>query len=90
MLPADQNATKIQVAREVVQGILDKLGPNDSVGIVLFSDGACAPLQLGPVRCIDIPALKAQASQPAGSAGATETCGGCEGLVSQTPGPFGN
>lgn len=40
------------------QGILGLLGPQDRVAIVLFSDGACAPLPLTPVNCTDIPAIK--------------------------------
>ena len=52
----------MDVAKEVVQGILDLMAPQDSVGIVLFSDEACAPLQLSPVRCIDMPSVKQQAS----------------------------
>jgi hypothetical protein len=55
---AERKASKMDVAKEVVQGILDKLAPQDSVGIVLFSDGACAPKPLGPVNCTDMAALK--------------------------------
>lgn len=54
--------TKIQVAKQVLNGVLGLLRPEDSVAIVLFSDGACAPLPLGPASCLDIPALQAQAS----------------------------
>jgi hypothetical protein len=59
----------MDVAKEVMQGILDLMAPQDSVGIVLFSDDACAPLQLGPVRCIDMAAVKRQASACAGPTG---------------------
>ena len=51
----------MDVAKEVVQGILDLMAPQDSVGIVLFSNDACAPLQLSPMRCIDIASVKKQA-----------------------------
>lgn len=47
------------MAKEVVAGILDKLGPADSVAVVLFTDAACTPKPLGPVSCADVAALKA-------------------------------
>ena len=56
--PAEQSKSKIDVAKEVVQGILDKLGPNDSVGIVLFSDQACVPKPLGPLACANTGQIK--------------------------------
>ena len=37
----------------------DKLGAQDRVSIVLFSDYACAPKPLGSVGCADLAALKA-------------------------------
>lgn len=49
------------MAKEALVGILDLLAPDDSFGIVLFSDSACAPLPFGPARCVDIPQLKQQA-----------------------------
>lgn len=52
---------KIDVAKEVLSGIIDLLAPQDDYGIVVFSDGACAPKPLGSVRCAD-PGIKAQAS----------------------------
>ena len=55
---AERKATKMDVAKDVVQGVLDKLAPEDSVGIVLFSDDACVPKPLGPVSCADMAALK--------------------------------
>ena len=54
----------MDVAREVLQGILDKLAPEDSVSIVLFSDAACTPKALGPLRCANLEEMKRQASEP--------------------------
>lgn len=73
-LPAEQQPQKIDVAKEVLTGILDLLAPDDSFAIVLFSNSACAPQPLGPARCTDIPTLKQQARpgrSPAGTAGLT-------------------
>lgn len=44
----------MDVAKEVLQGILEKLAPEDSVSIVLFSDAACTPKPLGPLRCANL------------------------------------
>ena len=44
-LGADQNVTKVQVAEEVVQGVLDKLAPGDRLAIVLFARSAAASLR---------------------------------------------
>lgn len=43
----------------MLTGILDLLGPEDRVSIVLFSTDACQPLPLGKVGCLDVKALKA-------------------------------
>jgi Ca-activated chloride channel family protein len=64
---AELNTTKIDVAKEVLTGILGLLGPNDSVSIVLFSDGACTPVPLTPVTCLDLPAIDAQVDTRAAS-----------------------
>lgn len=47
----------MEVAKEVVTGILRKLGPEDSVGVVLFSDYGCLPLPLTEVNCLDMEKL---------------------------------
>lgn len=57
------------VAKEVLTGILDLLGPQDRLGIVLFSDSACAPLPLTPLNCTDIPAVKAAVRAGRGGVG---------------------
>ena len=51
----------MDVAKEVLQGILEKLAPEDSVSIVLFSDAACTPKALGPLRCANLADIKRQA-----------------------------
>ncbi|PRW59844.1 transcription elongation factor SPT5-like protein 1 [Chlorella sorokiniana] len=56
----EANMTKVDVAKEVLTGIVDLLKPEDSFSITLFSDGACTPKAFGPVSCVDIPTLKAQ------------------------------
>ena len=53
-------ARKMDVAKEVLGGMLGKLAPGDHVSIVLFSDSACTPLGLTPVSCLDIPRLADQ------------------------------
>ena len=57
-MPAEQNKTKMDVAKEAVNGILDRLTPDDRVGIVLFSDSACVGLRLGRVGCLNRETLK--------------------------------
>ena len=48
----------MDVAKEAVNGILDRLTPDDRVGIVLFSDSACMALRLGRVGCLNRKTLK--------------------------------
>lgn len=54
------------MAKEVLAGIVDLLAPDDSLAVVLFSDAACVPKPLGPVRCADTEALKKKVSLVAG------------------------
>ncbi|KAL4859210.1 Sister chromatid cohesion protein PDS5 B-B [Chlorella vulgaris] len=54
------SSTKMDVAKEVLEGIVDKLGPEDSLGIVLFSTDACIPLKLAPLRDTNVAELKRQ------------------------------
>ena len=63
----------MDIAKEVVQEVLDKLAPGDSVGIVLFSDDACAPKPLGPLNCTNLAALKRGVEVRAGR-GAPASC----------------
>lgn len=55
---AELQATKMEVAKEVVTGILDLLRPDDRVSIAMFTDYACVPLQLTLVECLDINQVK--------------------------------
>jgi Ca-activated chloride channel family protein len=49
----------MDVAKEVLNGVLDQLHPSDRVSIVLFDDTACTPLPLQQLSCInDISQLK--------------------------------
>eukprot|EP00887_Chlorella_sp_A99_P004125 scaffold23.g4125.t1 len=55
----EQNATKFQVAKEVLTGIQGLLGPEDRFSIVLFGSSACVPKPLGLVRCADVAGIAA-------------------------------
>lgn len=48
----------MDVAKEVLSGILGLLHPEDRVAIILFDDSTCQPKQLGLVACADVPALQ--------------------------------
>ena len=43
---------------QVMGGIIDQLGPDDRVSIVIFDDEACIPLQLSSLPCLDTESLK--------------------------------
>ncbi|KAL4458688.1 hypothetical protein ABPG75_013553 [Micractinium tetrahymenae] len=80
---AEANVTKIDIAKEVLQGILDQLRPDDIFSIVLFSDGACAPKHMGPVRCADIPALKKQIVADVNATSGTDFSAGLDMAVAE-------
>lgn len=40
---ADERKTKMEVAKEVLAGVVKLLAPEDRLALVLFSDGACVP-----------------------------------------------
>lgn len=42
----------------MLTGIVDQLQPEDSLGVVLFSDGACSPRALSSMRGADVAELK--------------------------------
>jgi hypothetical protein len=69
------------VAKEVLSGIVDLLSPDDSLALVLFSDGACVPKPLGPVRCADVEGLKRKVlvGRGWGLGGAAVGSGACGG-----------
>ncbi|KAL6767183.1 CGL127B [Auxenochlorella protothecoides x Auxenochlorella symbiontica] len=96
----EQRKTKIQVAQEVLTGILDLLGPEDRVSIVLFSTDACQPLPLGKVGCLDVKALKADIERDVKATDSTNTGAGmklaiktleeCEACLSADPNEWEN
>ncbi|GAB4821980.1 hypothetical protein N2152v2_009026 [Parachlorella kessleri] len=49
---------KIDVAKEVLSGIIDLLHPDDRFSIILFTDDTCQPKPLGLVRCTNITGLQ--------------------------------
>ncbi|PSC74536.1 Cell surface [Micractinium conductrix] len=59
---AEMNVTKMDVAKEVLKGIVGQLAPDDIFSVVLFSDDACAPKRMGPLRCADVDTLFKQES----------------------------
>lgn len=67
---------KIDVAKEVLSGIMDLLDPEeDQVSVVLFSNGACVPKPLGALRCADLGSLQYGIQVP-GAAGHIYAAGG--------------
>ncbi len=48
----ETSKSKMDIAKEVLNGVLDQLHPSDRVSIVLFDDTACVPLPLQQVSCI--------------------------------------
>ena len=51
-----------QIAWQVLTGIVDQLKPEDSLGVVLFSDGACTPRALASMKGADVAELKRRVS----------------------------
>ena len=45
-------------AHQVLTGIVDQMKPEDSLGVVLFSDGACSPRALSSMKGADVAELK--------------------------------
>ncbi|KIZ06136.1 hypothetical protein MNEG_1821 [Monoraphidium neglectum] len=56
---ADKSKSKLDVAKEVLQGMLDKLRPDDSVAITLFSSNAATPKKMGKWGSADKEAVQA-------------------------------
>ncbi|EFN50705.1 hypothetical protein CHLNCDRAFT_28788, partial [Chlorella variabilis] len=77
------NTTKIDVAKEVLSGVLDLLAPNDSVAIVLFSTRACTPQPLSRVSCLDIPALQAQIDKDMHATSSTSLSAGLDLAIAE-------
>lgn len=66
---------------QVLTGIVDQLKPDDSLGVVLFSDGACAPRALSSLRGADVAELKRRVG------GALRVAGWWAGCLRPRPGP---
>lgn len=79
---ADAATSKMDVAKEVVTGILDLLTPGDRVSIVLFSTSACAPLPLAQVSCLDVAQVKADFQRDVDATDSTNMAAGYD-LASQ-------
>ncbi|EFN56223.1 hypothetical protein CHLNCDRAFT_35166 [Chlorella variabilis] len=77
---------KIDVAKEVLAGIVGLLRPDDSLSVVLFSDAACVPKPLGPVRCADVDKLKEQISADVVEMGGTNFQAGIDAGGAQLTG----
>ncbi len=57
-LGAEAKIAKIDVAKEVLSGIIDLLHPDDRFSIILFTGDTCQPKPLGLVRCTNITGLQ--------------------------------
>lgn len=76
-------ARKMDVAKEVLGGMLGKLAPGDHVSVVLFSDSACTPLGLTPVSCLDLPRLADQIQKDVNDTSSTNLEAGLEDAMRQ-------
>lgn len=75
--------TKIDVAKEVVQGVLGKLDPGDRVSIVLFETNACVPKPLGLVSCANMEQIEAGVARDVVPLGSTNLQDGWDQAVAQ-------
>ncbi|KAL4435599.1 hypothetical protein ABPG77_002562 [Micractinium sp. CCAP 211/92] len=56
---ADARRTKLDVAKDVIKGMLARLGPDDSVAITLFNNGAATPKRMGRWGSADAAGIRA-------------------------------
>lgn len=75
---AETSKSKMDVAKEVLNGVLDQLRPSDRVSIVLFDDTACTPLPLQSVSCFNMAQLKNSILRDINPAGGTNQEAGLE------------
>eukprot|EP00887_Chlorella_sp_A99_P006595 scaffold3.g6595.t1 len=80
---AERNQAKIDVAKEVVQGMVKHLAPTDRVAVVLFETGACVPKALGLVSCVDMEKLQAGISKDVTALGSTNLQAGLDQATNQ-------
>ncbi|KAI8474497.1 MAG: hypothetical protein J3K34DRAFT_407955 [Monoraphidium minutum] len=55
----ESRKTKLELAKEALQGVLDKLKPDDAVSITLFSDAAATPKKMGRWGAADAESVRA-------------------------------
>ncbi len=60
------------IPNQVLTGIVDQLKPEDSLGVVLFSDGACTPRALSSMKGADVAELKRRVGGRSRSTGVAE------------------
>jgi Ca-activated chloride channel homolog len=82
----ESTVPKMDVAKDVMNGIIDKLGPNDRLSVVLFSTDACVPLPLTEVRCLDVENLKQDIERDVAATDSTNMAAGFDLAMSQLTG----
>jgi hypothetical protein len=81
--PADSNTTKLDVAKDVVAGIIDQLAPADKLAITLFSDAACVPLPLAKLACLDARQVKEGVARDVTATASTNVAAGYDAAAGQ-------
>lgn len=87
---ADDGRTKMQIANEAVAGLLDRLGPEDRLGVVLFNDGAHVARPLEGISETDVGPLKHEIREIYSGGGTNMEAGMRTGtsLFGGAPGPY--
>ncbi|KAL4458691.1 hypothetical protein ABPG75_013556 [Micractinium tetrahymenae] len=80
---AEQKMAKLDVAKLVLQGIVDQLTPGDSLSVVLFSGGACVALPLEQLQGVDLKELKRQMGRDIETVGSTDLQAGIDAAAAQ-------
>lgn len=71
----------MDIAKEVMTGIIDLLNPGDKVSIVAFDDAACIPLDLTPVSCLNKDQLKSDILRDVEADGGTNQEAGLDAAI---------
>ena len=80
----DMSKTKMDVAKGVMNGILDLLNEGtDKVAITLFETSSCTPKALGDVKCADLEALQQSILEDIQPAGSTNMAQGYDDATKQ-------
>lgn len=74
----ETSKSKMDVAKEVLNGVLNQLRPSDRVSVVLFDETACAPLPLQSVSCFGLAQLQNSILRDVQPAGGTNQEAGLE------------